>query len=603
MARSLFAHFGAQDIMCGIFGVFGHPEAANLTYLGLHALQHRGQESAGIVTSDERRLVLHRGMGRVTEVFSQEQLKKLQGTAAIGHVRYSTSGGSHLKNAQPLAVEYTHGSLAVSHNGNLTNAQSLRERLERQGSIFHSASDSEVILHLMAQSREQRLEDRIAEALHRVEGAYSLLFLTEKRLIAVRDPLGIRPLCVGRLGTEGAWVIASEASSFELIGATFEADLQPGEMLVLDATGVRRSRPFPTRAPKRCVLEYIYFSRSDSVIDNISVYDARKELGRALARQDSIEADIVIPVPDSAIPAAIGYAQEAGLPFEMGLVRSPYVGRTFIEPEQSIRHFGVRLKHNAVHRVLRGKRVVVVDDSIVRGTTSRKIVKMIRAAGALEVHLRISSPQVSWPCYYGIDTPTRSELIAPSHTAEEIRQYLTCDTLAYLPLSDTLQAVLSGTLNEGERVAGPPAVLSERPSEQAFSESSEPVRPAEHEVVALEGARERRAAAWSGADSDTVVMSPVAISPALVGGSALVGSPVAVGMAAGVSGAGSRGRHVSLPLAPPEASIGVAAANTMDAEHAGSGSDSPFCDACFSGNYPVPFEDAPSLRQMRLLDF
>ncbi len=390
-------------------------------------------------------------MGPVIDVFAQQQLKRLVGDSAIGHVRYSTSGGSHLKNAQPIAVDYTHGSVAVAHNGNLTNAQKIRHELELKGSIFHTHSDTEVIVHLMAQSRQTTLEDRIADALTQVQGAYSIVCLSEKKLVAVRDPRGIRPLCYGRFpdtpdqseGQRGAFVISSEPTSFELIGAEFLGDVAPGEMLVVDRSGVFHTRPFEQTQPRPCIFEYIYFSRADSIIDGTSVYEARRSLGRALAAGDEVQADVVIPVPDSAIPAAIGYAQRAGLPFEMGLVRSPYVGRTFIEPEQSIRHFGVRLKHNAVAEVLRGRRVVVVDDSIVRGTTSRKIVKMLRSAGAAEVHLRISSPQISWPCYYGIDTPTRSELIAPSHTPEEINQHITSDSLRYLSLEETQKAVLA----------------------------------------------------------------------------------------------------------------------------------------------------------------
>jgi amidophosphoribosyltransferase len=432
--------------MCGVFGVFGHPEAANMTYLGLHALQHRGQESAGIAATDGRRLSLHRGMGQVIDVFHPQQLERLNGESAIGHVRYSTAGGSVLKNAQPIAVDSTHGSVAIAHNGNLTNAEGVRQQLEEQGSLFQSESDTEVIVHLMAQSRQRTLEDRVADALSRVEGAYSLLCLSEKKMLAVRDPRAFRPLCYGSFPDRpGAFVVSSEPSSFDLVGAQYMGDVEPGEMLVFEESGVRHTRPVARETPKACVFEYIYFARADSSLDGISVYEARKNLGRALARRDHVQADLVIPVPYSAVPAAIGYAQEAGLPFEMGLVRSPYVGRTFIEPEQHIRHFGVRLKHNAVREVLEGKRVVVVGDSIVRGTTSRKIVKMVRAAGATEVHLRISSPQVAWPCYYGIDTPTRSELIAQSHTVDEINQYLTCDSLAFLHLVDTLGAVLGAS--------------------------------------------------------------------------------------------------------------------------------------------------------------
>jgi amidophosphoribosyltransferase len=428
--------------MCGVFGIHGHPEAANLTYLGLHALQHRGQESAGIVTSDGQQLSLHRGMGHVIDVFSPEQLDKLNGHNAIGHVRYSTAGGSFLKNAQPIGVDYSRGSIAVAHNGNLTNAEAMREKLEARGSIFQSISDTEVIVHLVAMSRQRAVEDRIADALSQVEGAYSLLCLTERTMIAVRDPMGIRPLCLGKTrGKSDAWVVSSEPTSFDLIDAEYERDVEPGEMIVFDERGMRSLRPFKDKPRHMCIFEYVYFARPDSTIDGISVYEARKSLGRALAVEHGVEADVVIPVPDSGVPATIGYAEQSGMPFEMGLVRSHYVGRTFIEPQQSIRHFGVRLKLNPVSDTLRGKRVVVVDDSIVRGTTSRKIVKMLRDAGAREVHLRISSPPTRWPCYYGIDTPTRSELIASSHNVQEINDYVTSDSLAYLSLDKMVDAV------------------------------------------------------------------------------------------------------------------------------------------------------------------
>lgn len=430
--------------MCGVFGIFGHPEAANLGYLGLHALQHRGQESAGIVTSDGRQLMLHRGMGHVIDVFTPEQLSRLKGENAIGHVRYSTSGGSFLKNAQPIAVDYSKGSIAVAHNGNLTNAEALREKLEARGSIFQSVSDTEVIVHLVAMSTQRAAEDRIADALSQVEGAYSLLCLTDQTLIAVRDPLGIRPLCIGIMpGSSEAYVVASEPTSFDLIDAEYVRDVEPGEMVIFDKHGMRSMRPFPQRERKMCIFEYVYFARPDSKVDGISVYEARKNLGRELAREHPIEADVVIPVPDSGVPATIGFAEESGIAFEMGLVRSHYVGRTFIEPQQSIRHFGVRLKLNPVSDTLRGKRVIVVDDSIVRGTTSRKIVKMVRDAGAREVHMRISSPPTKWPCFYGIDTPTRGELIASSHSVQEINQYITSDTLAYLSLDRMISAVTS----------------------------------------------------------------------------------------------------------------------------------------------------------------
>jgi amidophosphoribosyltransferase len=437
--------------MCGVFGIFGHSEAANLTYLGLHALQHRGQESAGIVTSDGEQLYLHRGMGHVIDVFPPDQIDKLKGTMAIGHVRYSTAGGSLLKNAQPLAVDYARGSIAVAHNGNLTNAEALREKLEERGSIFQSVSDTEVIVHLVAISTQRAVEDRVADALSLVQGAFSLVCLTEQSLIAVRDAHGIRPLCLGVMpGDPDCYVIASEASCFELIDAKFVRDIEPGEMVIVDRRGLRSSHPFTGERSRHCIFEYVYFARPDSVIDGVSVYEARKNLGRSLADEHPVDADVVIAVPDSGVPATIGYAERAKLPFEVGLVRSHYVGRTFIEPQQSIRHFGVKLKLAPVAAVLAGKRVVVVDDSIVRGTTSRKIVKMLRTAGAREVHMRISSPPNQWPCYYGIDTPTRSELIASSHNLAEINQYITSDTLEYLSLDGMLNAVVrTGGGNNG----------------------------------------------------------------------------------------------------------------------------------------------------------
>lgn len=437
--------------MCGVFGIFGHSEAANLTYLGLHALQHRGQESAGIVSSDGEQLYLHRGMGHVIDVFPPDQIAKLKGNMAIGHVRYSTAGGSLLKNAQPLAVDYARGSIAIAHNGNLTNAEGLREKLEERGSIFQSISDTEVIIHLVAISTQRAVEDRVADALSQVQGAFSLVCLTDQALIAVRDPHGIRPLCLGMLGgtsgSEPAYVIASEPTCFELIDAKFVRDIEPGEMVIVDRKGLRSSHPFAAGGPRHCIFEYVYFARPDSTIDGVSVYEARKNLGRRLAEEHPVEADVVIAVPDSGVPATMGYAERSKLPFEVGLVRSHYVGRTFIEPQQSIRHFGVKLKLAPVASVLEGKRVVVVDDSIVRGTTSRKIVKMVRAAGAKEVHLRISSPPNQWPCYYGIDTPTRSELIASSHSLSEINQYITSDSVAYLSLEGMVQAVVSSTAN------------------------------------------------------------------------------------------------------------------------------------------------------------
>ena len=444
--------------MCGVFGIRGHAEAANLTYLGLHALQHRGQESAGIASSDGEQLRIHRGMGRVVDVFSTGELARLTGSSAIGHVRYSTAGASLLKNAQPIAVEYSRGSLAIAHNGNLVNADTLRTRLEERGSIFQSRSDTEVIVHLTAISTQRHVEDRIADALSQVEGAYSLVCLAGDKLIAARDPRGIRPLCIGIMpGKRDAYVIASEPSSFELIDAEYVRDIEPGEMIVCDGRGLRSKKTLARASRKSCIFEYVYFARPDSTLEHISVYEARKELGRALARESPVKADVVIPVPDSGVSATIGYAEEAGVPFEMGLVRSHYVGRTFIEPQQSIRHFGVRLKLSAISAILKGKRVIVVDDSIVRGTTSRKIVKMLREAGALEVHMRISSPPTRWPCYYGIDTPTRGELIASSHSVDEINQYVTSDTLAYLSLEAMTEAIIETHNQQTRNLQSPEA--------------------------------------------------------------------------------------------------------------------------------------------------
>jgi|SRR5688572_3709238 amidophosphoribosyltransferase len=417
---------------CGVVGVYGHPEAATLAYLGLYALQHRGQESAGIVASNGEALISHRAMGLVADIFDQSILATLKGTIAIGHNRYSTTGKTVLKNCQPFVVEWAHGALAIGHNGNLVNAESLREELERRGSIFQSTSDTEVVIHLIAQSSAGPLMDRIVDALGRVQGAYSLVMMTEDRLIGARDPYGFRPLVLGRLGD--AWVLASETCALDLVDATYEREIEPGEIIEIGPAGVRSSKPFPTVEPQRCVFEYVYFSRPDSRLFGRNVYEVRKELGRQLARESAVPADIVIPVPDSGVPAAIGYAEEARLPFEMGLIRNHYVGRTFIEPSSSIRHFGVKVKLNAQKDVLDGKRVVVVDDSIVRGTTSRKLVTMIRQAGAREVHMRISSPPTRNPCYYGIDTPTRDELIAAAQPLEGIRRYLDADSLAYLSM-------------------------------------------------------------------------------------------------------------------------------------------------------------------------
>ncbi len=417
---------------CGVFGIYGHKEAANLTYLGLYALQHRGQESCGIVSSDGDGLHAHKRMGLVADVFGNQKLfDKLPGNSAIGHVRYSTAGASVEKNVQPIMVDYSRGSIAVAHNGNLVNANLLKAELEAYGSIFQTTMDTEIIIHLLAISHTDSLIERIGDALNRVKGAYCLLFLTETRMIAVRDPHGFRPLCLGKLND--AWVVASESCALDLIEATFVREVLPGEMLVFTKDGQMQSLfPFKKITPTPCIFEFVYFARPDSTIFGRNVYQVRKELGRQLAREYHVDADVVIAVPDSGVPSAMGYAEEAGIPFELGLIRNHYVGRTFIEPAQSIRHFGVKIKLNPVRELLAGKRVIVIDDSIVRGTTSRKIVKMVRNAGAKEVHMRISSPPTSFPCFYGIDTPNRKELISSSHTLEEIRRYITADTLGYL---------------------------------------------------------------------------------------------------------------------------------------------------------------------------
>jgi amidophosphoribosyltransferase len=429
---------------CGVFGIWAHgqlEEAANFTYLGLHALQHRGQESAGIVSTDGQTLHVHHGMGLVADVFNPEVIARLKGGSAIGHVRYSTTGASHLKNAQPIAVQYAGGAVAVAHNGNLVNADALRGELEASGSIFTASTDTEVIVHLIAKARQlgapnsaDQLVGAVRQAMGRVSGAYSVLFMSPRAMVGIRDPMGFRPLVLGQL--KGQWVLASETTALDLIEAEYVREVEPGELVVIDADGLRSERLFPdqprARRLGRCVFEHIYFARPDSILFGQSVYAARHAFGKRLAIEHPVPADLVIPVPDSGVPAAIGYAEQSGIPFVMGLVRSHYVGRTFIEPTQSIRHFGVKLKLNALKDVLKGKRVVVVDDSIVRGTTSRKIVKMIRAAGATEVHLRISSPPTAWPCYYGIDTPTRQELIASTHDDLQIATYVTADTLGYL---------------------------------------------------------------------------------------------------------------------------------------------------------------------------
>jgi len=418
---------------CGVFGIQGHDEAANIVYLGLYALQHRGQESCGIVSSNGKEHTAHRALGLVADTFNEESLARLDGRHAIGHVRYSTAGGGGLRNAQPICASTDGGPVAIAHNGNLVNAGAIRLELEGRGSIFSSTSDSEVILHLLARSREGALEDRLIDALSRVKGAFSTVLLTADSLIAARDPNGFRPLSLGRLGN--SWVVASETCALDLIGATFERDVEPGEVLVVRRGRVRSLRPFARDAKEHfCVFEYIYFARPDSNLMRKNVYAFRKELGRVLAREHPAAADMVVPVLDSGAAAALGYAEESGIPYETALIRNHYVQRTFIEPAQSIRNFGVKVKHNAIRGFLQNKRVVLVDDSIVRGTTLRKIVAMLRAAGAREVHVRISAPPIIAPCHYGIDTPTREELIGAEHTPEQICELIGADSLGYLSI-------------------------------------------------------------------------------------------------------------------------------------------------------------------------
>ena len=425
---------------CGVFGVYGHPDAAALAALGMHALQHRGQEAAGIVAYDGEQFNAHRGQGLVSDNFSsKEVIGRLRGSAAIGHVRYATTGEVALRNVQPLFADFEFGGLAICHNGNLTNSYQLRRQLVRRGSLFQSTSDTEVIVHLIATSLKDTVVDRLTDALRQVQGAYSLVALSQNEVIGVRDPLGVRPLVLGRLGQ--SWILASETCALDIIGAEFERDIEPGEIVIIGAGGVRSVMPFEHRDSRFCVFEHIYFARPDSVVEGTSVYEARKRIGGELARESHIDADIVVPVPDSGVPAAIGYAQESGLPFELGIIRNHYVGRTFIEPTDQIRHLGVRLKHNASRANLKGKRVILVDDSIVRGTTSIKIVEMVRRAGATAVHMRISSPPTTHPCFYGIATPERDELLAARFDVAGMAKLIGVDSLAFLSIDGLYRAM------------------------------------------------------------------------------------------------------------------------------------------------------------------
>ena len=423
---------------CGVFGIFDHPEAAKMTYLGLYALQHRGQESAGIAISDGEKMVCERGMGQVADIFRRDRLDNLRGHLAIGHVRYSTAGGSAIKNAQPLFVECHRGEIALGHNGNLVNAHLIRSELEKEGTIFTTTSDTEVVLHMIAKSRQPRFVDALIDTLAVLKGAYSFVLLTRDSVIGARDPWGFRPLCIGKLG--GSYILASETCALDLIDADYVRDVRPGEIVVISEKGMESFMPFPSQRQHSCIFELVYFARPDSKVFERDVYNARFNMGRQLAREAPVEADVVVPVPDSGLVAALGYSAESGIPIGFGLIRNHYVGRTFIEPKKSIRHFGVKVKLNPVRSILQGKRVVLIDDSIVRGNTSQKIVKMVRSAGAAEVHFRISCPPTIGPCYYGIDTPTEEELIASHKTVPEIAHYIGVNSLQYLSLEGLLKA-------------------------------------------------------------------------------------------------------------------------------------------------------------------
>ncbi|WP_458095651.1 amidophosphoribosyltransferase [Roseomonas sp. WA12] len=429
---------------CGVFGVWNSPDAAALTALGLHALQHRGQEASGIVSLGEKGFRSHKGLGLVGDIFGDARvMASLPGRAAVGHNRYATAGETALRNVQPLYADFAFGGFAVAHNGNLTNALALRRQLVRRGCLFQSSTDSEVFVHLIAISLYATVLDRLIDALKQVDGAYSLVALHDGALMGVRDPLGVRPLVLGRLGPDqnNAWVLASETCALDIVGADFVRDVEPGEIVLIDDDGVRSVKPFANTASRFCIFEYIYFARPDSVVEGTPVYEARKGIGRELALESGVDADVVVPVPDSGVPSAMGYAAEAGIPFELGIIRNHYVGRTFIEPTDTIRHLGVKLKHSANRAVLEGKRVILVDDSIVRGTTSKKIVEMVRQAGAAEVHMRISSPPTTHSCFYGIDTPERDKLLAANHDVEEMARIIGADSLAFISLDGLYRAL------------------------------------------------------------------------------------------------------------------------------------------------------------------
>lgn len=423
---------------CGVFGVYGRKDAAQLTYMGLYALQHRGQESAGIAISNRKEVTCYRGMGLVSDVFKKRNLRPLKGDIAIGHVRYSTTGSSIIENAQPFLVKYSNGFVAVAHNGNLVNSKKLRNELENEGSIFQSSMDSEIIVHLIAKEKGS-FEERLVETLKKIMGAFSLTILTEDKMIAVRDPYGVRPLCIGKI--DGAYIVASETCALDLIGAKYIRDVEPGEIVIIDEKGLRSLKPFSKVTPAQCIFELIYFSRPDSNIFGASVYETRKDLGRELAREHPVDADVILPIPDSGTCPALGFAEVSKIQFEMGMIRNHYVGRTFIQPTQGIRNLAVKIKLNPVKEVIQGKRIVLVEDSIVRGTTSRVRIRALRESGAKEVHMRVSCPPLISPCYYGIDFPTAKELIASSRTVERVRKFIGLDSLGYLSLDGMLKAM------------------------------------------------------------------------------------------------------------------------------------------------------------------
>ncbi len=477
--RDLSSHPFDDDKLheeCGVFGIFGHPEAPALTALGLHALQHRGQEAAGIVTFDGEQFHIERHIGLVGDNFTKPQvMERLKGDRAIGHNRYSTAGGAAIRNVQPLFAEFAAGGFAVAHNGNITNAAALQRRLQRRGSIFQSTSDTETIIHLIATSERTTLIDRMIDALFQVEGAFSLVALSEKKLIGCRDPLGVRPLLLGEL--DGTFVLTSETCAFDIIGAKLVREIEPGELVIINEDGIESRKPFAPLRSRFCIFEHVYFARPDSIVAGTSVYDIRKRIGAELARETPAPADIVVPVPDSGVPGAIGFAETAGLPFDFGIIRNHYVGRTFIEPADAVRHMGVRLKHNANSGVLKGKRVVLIDDSIVRGTTSTKIVRMVRDAGAVEVHMRIASPPTVDPCFYGVDTPEKAKLLASRMSVEEMRDFIGVDSLAFLSIDGLYRAVGESGRNRLEPQYCDACFTGDYPTRLTDQEAMGEVRP------------------------------------------------------------------------------------------------------------------------------